>query len=68
MPETPEIETDKLDEKIHEELEHEGGSLLKAIALSFLFVGDPLDCNLLAGVALALIGERRWRLFAKRDP
>jgi hypothetical protein len=34
VPETPEIETDKLDEKIHEELEHSGGSLLKAIALS----------------------------------
>ena len=34
MPETPEIETDNLDEKIHEELEHAGGSLLKAIALS----------------------------------
>ena len=34
MPETPEIETDKLDENIHEELERAGGSLLKAIALS----------------------------------
>jgi hypothetical protein len=34
MPETPDIETDKLDEKIHEELERAGGSLLKAIALS----------------------------------
>src|SRR5260370_38171148 len=31
------------------------GGLL--IALSFLFAGDPLDCNLLAGVALALVGE-----------
>lgn len=34
MPETPEIETDKLDENIHEELERAGGSFLKAIALS----------------------------------
>jgi hypothetical protein len=34
MPEAPEVETDKLDEQIHEELEHVGGSLLKAIALS----------------------------------
>ena len=34
MPEEPEIETDKLDERIHEELEREGGSLLKAIALT----------------------------------
>ena len=30
MPETPEIETDKLDENIHEELERGSGSLLKA--------------------------------------
>jgi hypothetical protein len=34
MPEGPEIETDKLQERIGEELEHEGGSLLKWIALS----------------------------------
>jgi hypothetical protein len=34
VPETPEIDTDKLDENIHEELERAGGSLLKAIALS----------------------------------
>ncbi|HZC45407.1 MAG TPA: DUF4337 family protein, partial [Candidatus Acidoferrum sp.] len=34
MPEEPEVETDKLDEQIHEEVEREGGSLLKAIALS----------------------------------
>lgn len=34
MPEGPEIETEKLHEAIHEELEHEGGSFLKRIALS----------------------------------
>ena len=34
MPEGPEVETDKLHEQIHEELERVGGSLLKAIALS----------------------------------
>ena len=34
MPEGPEIETDKLHEAIHEELEHEGGSFLKRIALT----------------------------------
>jgi hypothetical protein len=34
MPEGPEIETDKLQEEIHEELQHEGGSLLRSIALS----------------------------------
>ena len=34
MPEEPEIDLDKLDEKIHEELEREGGWLLKAIALT----------------------------------
>ncbi len=27
------------------------------VALSFLFVGDLSDCNLLAGVALTLVGE-----------
>ncbi len=34
MPEGPEVETDKLQEGIQEELEHGGGSLLKWIALS----------------------------------
>ena len=34
MPEAPEIETEKLHEAIHEELEKEGGSFLKRIALS----------------------------------
>ena len=34
MPEEPEIDLDKLDERIHEELEREGGRLLKAIALT----------------------------------
>jgi hypothetical protein len=34
MPEGPEIETEKLHEAIHEELEREGGSLLRFIALS----------------------------------
>jgi Domain of unknown function (DUF4337) len=34
MPEGPEIETDKLHEAIQEELEHEGGSFLKQIALT----------------------------------
>jgi hypothetical protein len=32
MPEGPEIETEKLHETIHEELEHSGGSFLKQIA------------------------------------
>jgi Domain of unknown function (DUF4337) len=34
MPEGPEVETDKLQEEIHQELEHEGGALLRKIALS----------------------------------
>jgi hypothetical protein len=34
MPEGPEVETEGLQEQIKEELEHEGGSLLKWIALS----------------------------------
>jgi len=34
MPEGPEVETEKLREDIHEELEHEGGAFLKRIALT----------------------------------
>jgi len=34
MPEGPEIETEKLTEAIHEEVEKEGGALLRSIALS----------------------------------
>src|SRR5579863_5486719 len=34
MPEEIEIDTDKLHEAIHEEVEREGGSLLKAVALT----------------------------------
>jgi len=34
MPEGPEVETEKLHEAIHEELEHEGGRLIKVIALT----------------------------------
>jgi len=34
MPEGPEVETETLMEKINEEVEHEGGALLKRIALS----------------------------------
>jgi hypothetical protein len=34
MPEGPEVETEKLHEAIHEELEKEGGRLLRTIALT----------------------------------
>ena len=34
MPEQPKIDADTLNERIHEELKHEGGTLLKAIALT----------------------------------
>jgi hypothetical protein len=34
MPETPEVDTDKLREAVHEELEHEGGRFLRRIALT----------------------------------
>ncbi len=34
MPEAPEVETEKLHEAIHEEMEREGGSLLRTIALT----------------------------------
>src|SRR5437660_6015552 len=34
MPEEPEIETDRLHEAIHEEMERAGGSLIRAIAVT----------------------------------
>ena len=34
MPEEPELDIDKLHEEIHEEVQRDGGSMLKAIALS----------------------------------
>ena len=34
MPEEPEVETERLHEAIHEELEREGGHLLRRIALT----------------------------------
>jgi hypothetical protein len=34
MPEGPEVETEKLHEAIHEKLEHEGGALLRTIAVT----------------------------------
>jgi len=34
MPETPEVETDKLREAVQEELEREGGRFLRRIALT----------------------------------
>src|SRR5262252_10108511 len=34
MPEGPEVETERLHEAIHEEVEHEGGAFLKRIALT----------------------------------
>jgi hypothetical protein len=50
MPEQPEIETDKLDEEIHKELEREGGSFLKMIALTTaLFAALAAVTALLAG-------------------
>jgi glucan-binding YG repeat protein len=34
MPEEPEVETEKLHEMVHEEVEHQGGSFLRQIALT----------------------------------
>ena len=34
MPEGPEVETEKLEEAIKEELDHEGGAFLKQIAIT----------------------------------
>jgi Na+/glutamate symporter len=50
MPEEPELDADQLHERIHEELEHEGGALLKTIALTTaLFAAFGAVAALLAG-------------------
>jgi hypothetical protein len=50
MPEEIEIDTDTLDERIHEEVEREGGSLLKMIALTTaVFAALAAVAALLAG-------------------
>lgn len=53
MPEGPEIETEKLHETIHEELEHEGGTFLKRIALTTaLFAAIAAIAALKAGATV----------------
>ncbi|HKF43518.1 MAG TPA: DUF4337 domain-containing protein [Thermoanaerobaculia bacterium] len=53
MPEGPEIETDKLQEEIHEEIEHEGTPLLRKIALSTaLFAAIAAIAALKAGATV----------------
>jgi len=53
MPEGPEIETENLHETIHEELEHEGGSFLKRIALTTaLFAAVAAIAALKAGATV----------------
>jgi hypothetical protein len=50
MPEGPEVDTDRLHEAIHEELEHEGGTLVKQIALTTaIFAAFAAVASLLAG-------------------
>ena len=50
MPEEPELDADTLNERIHEELEREGGALLKTIALTTaLFAAVGAVAALLAG-------------------
>lgn len=50
MPEGPEVETERLHEAIHEELEREGSSLIKQIALTTaLFAALAAVAALLAG-------------------
>jgi len=53
MPEGPEIETEKLHEAIHEEVEHEGGSFLRRIALTTaLFAAIAAIAALRAGATV----------------
>src|SRR5512141_48430 len=53
MPEGPEVETEKLHEAIQEELEHDGGSFLKRIALTTaLFAAIAAIAALRAGATV----------------
>ncbi|HSP34494.1 MAG TPA: DUF4337 family protein [Thermoanaerobaculia bacterium] len=50
MTEAPEVDTDRLHEAIHEELEHEGGRLIKIIAVTTaIFAAIAAVAALLAG-------------------
>ncbi|HEX7192180.1 MAG TPA: DUF4337 domain-containing protein [Thermoanaerobaculia bacterium] len=50
MPEGPEVDIDRLHESIHEELEREGGTLVKQIALTTaIFAAFAAVASLLAG-------------------
>jgi uncharacterized protein DUF4337 len=51
MPEGPEVETEKLHEAIHEELEHEGGSFLRQIALTTALMAAMAAISSLRGGA-----------------
>jgi hypothetical protein len=62
MPEGPEVETEKLHEAIKEELEHEGGSFLKRIALTTAILAAiaaiaALKAGATANEAIFLKGE-----------
>ena len=53
MPEDPEVDLDTLHERIHEELEHEGGRLLKFVALTTAcLAGLAAIASLLAGATV----------------
>ena len=71
MPEEIEIDTEKLHEEIHEELEREGGSLLKMVALTTaLFAALAAVAALRAGgtVNEALVMRPRRPGFRPRLP
>ena len=71
MPEGPEIETEKLHEVVHEELEREGGAFLRSIALTTAILAviaalAALQAGALAGLQLSPVVERRRQLAAER--
>jgi hypothetical protein len=62
MPETPEIDTDKLRETVEEQLDHEGGAFLRRIALTTVILaavaaGAALEAGSTANEALVLKTE-----------
>src|SRR5215468_554703 len=69
MPEGPEVETERLHETIHEELEHEGGAFLRRIALTTaLFAALAAIAALRAGAAVNEASRTSWLAIAKEPP
>ena len=59
MPEGPEVPTETLTEEIREEFEHEGGALLKRVALSTALFAASIAADISGLVTVTLLGLGR---------